>query len=328
MFRASPIHLLNDPFEVDPQEHQLTNISKHLFEEGELTPLLLNDSDTCFDYDEHKKWFVTNQTHLIKADLRRFSQEFKRFGVVSLTEDYQNLLMWSHYADEHRGIVVELSNEVSWLKHKKSPHPDPYCCFESNPFNYCRELPQRVVYRSDRPSFEFAVDVVHDLGESKVFDNYFYSKGDSWIYEKEHRSVLPLMYADKILTNYTSDVKEYMEEYPSLKVKNIERCSYNNIQKCELTFSGSDCNDARMSITYLLLSRDNNPMFFYGVDESFISCIYLGCRVTDTKALAVLDAIKRNPRFDDSIVVKRAKLSKERYSLEFETISYPMLYKV
>lgn len=35
----------------------------------------------------------------------------KRFGVLSLTGAPDNLLMWAHYADEHKGAVIEIDIE-------------------------------------------------------------------------------------------------------------------------------------------------------------------------------------------------------------------------
>jgi hypothetical protein len=32
----------------------------------------------------------------------------QKFGILSLTAAKENLLMWAHYADEHKGAVVEI----------------------------------------------------------------------------------------------------------------------------------------------------------------------------------------------------------------------------
>ncbi|WP_333912014.1 DUF2971 domain-containing protein [Vibrio coralliirubri] len=328
MLRTTPIHLLNDPFEADAQHYQMMDILTHQFDEGELSTFDYQPDDGLYiEHEKRERLFHSNHRELAASELKRVTSELKQFGIVSFTEDYSNLLMWSHYADEHRGMVVELSNEVSWLKYKKSERPALCRCFEDNPFGYLREMPDRVVYRSNRPNFEFAIDVVNDLGDSKVFDSYFFSKGDSWIYEKEHRSVLPLEYADKILTSYSNDIKECEELYPNLTVSNIKYDYLKQTARCELTFLKTEQQEFSRIITCSSVTHnDNNPIFLYAVHERMISGIYLGCRVTDAEALSVLEAIKKNPNFCDSLVVKRGKMLNERYSLEFETISYPMLF--
>ena len=51
--------------------------------------------------------------HLSDTELLRHREtveyledELNKYGIISLTEDPHNLLMWSHYAGEHRGVVV------------------------------------------------------------------------------------------------------------------------------------------------------------------------------------------------------------------------------
>lgn len=329
MLRATPVHLLNDPFEADAQHHQLMNILTHKFDEGELSTFDYQwGDDLHIGYEEREQLFHRKHSELATSELERITSELKQYGIVCFTEDYSNLLMWSHYADEHKGMVVELSSEVSWLKHKKSENPAFCRCFEDNLFSYLREMPERVIYRSNRPNFEFAIDVVNDLGDFKVFDNYFFSKGDNWIYEKEHRSVLPLEYADKVLTSYSPAIKECEELYSNLCVSKIKYDHLKQTSTCELTFSKETEQQkfSRLITCDSVTHGDDNPKFLYAIHERMISGIYLGCRVTDAEAVSVLESIKKNPNFCESILVKRAKVSSERYSLEFENISYPMLF--
>ena len=35
-----------------------------------------------------------------------YLKKFQDYGIISLTTNNNNLLMWSHYADEHKGIVI------------------------------------------------------------------------------------------------------------------------------------------------------------------------------------------------------------------------------
>ena len=324
MLRATPTHQLNDPFEVDVQHHQMVSILTHKYEEGELASFDYQCDQRDVHYDNRRSLFYNEKNSLAEFELNKITKNVQQLGVVSFTEDYNNLLMWSHYADEHKGMVIEFSKETSWLKYTKSEKPEDYRCFGNRLFDYHRELPERVVYRANRPNFEFPIDVVHDLGESKIFDGYFFCKGDNWIYEKEHRSVLPLEFSDKILTPYTKVVKSCVEAFPILNVSNIKSDDKRGTS-CNLTFSDNGLDHVSRTVTTRSIIEDiQNPIFLYAVRERSISGIYLGCRVTDEEVRAVLDAIKANPNFDEDIIVRRAKISTERYSLDFEVISNQM----
>jgi len=85
-------------------------------------------------------------------------------GVLCFSGLKDNLLMWAHYADSHRGFVVEFDTE-------------------DEDFRRLGEL-HEVLYRKDRPLF----DVV------KGPDMAIYLlKGLEWNYEKEFRIFRPLL---------------------------------------------------------------------------------------------------------------------------------------
>ncbi len=85
-------------------------------------------------------------------------------GVVSLTRDATNILMWSHYAEHHRGFLVEL----------RIPMDAPRQLLH-------RIVPLPVEYRQERP--------VHDWGRAGSLDleGYFLTKSPDWAYEQEER---------------------------------------------------------------------------------------------------------------------------------------------
>ena len=41
-----------------------------------------------------------------KNHFKEYVNKFKDYGIISLTTNNDNLLMRSHYADEHKGIVI------------------------------------------------------------------------------------------------------------------------------------------------------------------------------------------------------------------------------
>ena len=77
--RLSQRCALNDPFELSPDQDTLDKILE----------------------DAHREDFF-QQISEYASD-----EGFDDTGIISFTESYNNLLMWSHYADEHKGIVIE-----------------------------------------------------------------------------------------------------------------------------------------------------------------------------------------------------------------------------
>lgn len=91
-------------------------------------------------------------------------------GVLSLSERWDSILMWSHYADHHKGICIEFdTTEVS--------HPD------LGPVSY--RSPRRI-----RASDLLAWKHHHSAeAEQRIRSIYFLSKAGQWRYEKEWRQV-------------------------------------------------------------------------------------------------------------------------------------------
>jgi len=59
-----------------------------------------------------REWFA--KSHSIKKELEEridngvFYESLKEMGVLSLSRKSKSMLMWSHYADQYKGIVIEL----------------------------------------------------------------------------------------------------------------------------------------------------------------------------------------------------------------------------
>lgn len=83
-------------------------------------------------------------------------------GVVSLSRTATNVLMWSHYAEHHKGFVIELDISIDAPLHLLE-----------------QVLPFPVVYKEDRPVLDWATGF--DV------DEYFLTKSVDWAYEQEER---------------------------------------------------------------------------------------------------------------------------------------------
>ena len=154
LLRASSRNSLNDPFEVMPST---ISFAKFLHAQGDT-----RWGDSIRDIEMTMKQKKINGIKQYgKIDL------FDRTGIISLTETKRNLLMWSHYADSHKGMVIEFD-----IKNEFFNAPRGDSSFEG--------LVHRVRYDRDRPD------------DVKGWHEWFIYKSDEWIYEREHRLLIPL----------------------------------------------------------------------------------------------------------------------------------------
>lgn len=91
-----------------------------------------------------------------------------RFGVLSLTERPDNLLMWAHYAGEHSGFLIEFDPGHVFFD-QRSAEEQLDCCL------------QPITYSDTRPAVGWKGYVLALL-----------TKSPQWAYEQEWRMVLPL----------------------------------------------------------------------------------------------------------------------------------------
>jgi hypothetical protein len=112
-----------------------------------------------------------------RAAQERAAESVRKFwddlGILSLTETDNNLLMWSHYTKDHKGMVIELDRRHPFLKPIEKSQPDG-----EGDIQFGALTP--VVYSSDRPR--------HRLGESPRPSDFF-TKSPDWNYEREWRVI-------------------------------------------------------------------------------------------------------------------------------------------
>ena len=94
---------LNDPYECHlTLDREAVKSLKEEFQEGYKRHFKdKSDSEVLERTEAHELSIIENA-------LSTYRKIRNDLGVLSLTEDPFNLLMWAHYADEHRGLVVEL----------------------------------------------------------------------------------------------------------------------------------------------------------------------------------------------------------------------------
>lgn len=93
-------------------------------------------------------------------------------GVLALSEKCDDLLMWAHYAQNHKGLVIGFDSEHRYFHQQLGP---------SDEFRYVR----KVRYSKGRPNIRLTT--IEDL------TGIFLTKSEDWKYEDEWRVMRPLV---------------------------------------------------------------------------------------------------------------------------------------
>ncbi|WP_310441530.1 DUF2971 domain-containing protein [Sulfurimonas sp.] len=164
----------NDPFELKPNISKLTDSSNHLV--INTVSDLLNGSGQAQKFHDG---LVSNLSNGI--------------GILCLSAKKDNLLMWAHYAEEHRGIVIEFDQEHEFFYKPKS----------SKKIGLLFGL-EEVNYVDTRPSIE---------SEEWLNKETFFTKGKHWYYEEEYRMVL--------LLDESNNQNKYNIKFPNQLLKSV-----------------------------------------------------------------------------------------------------------
>ncbi|MBQ7204203.1 MAG: DUF2971 domain-containing protein [Eubacterium sp.] len=113
---------------------------------------------------------IKKEVHSGISSLYDFFEGLKKsMGISCFSESPDSLLMWAHYANNHRGICVE------------------YELLEiSNMLNFS---PVPVIYDNEKTSFNYLNENTIDSDSTRVFVESITSKSPEWSYEKEWRII-------------------------------------------------------------------------------------------------------------------------------------------
>lgn len=112
-----------------------------------------------------------------------------QLGMLSLSHTFRNILMWSHYANEHRGFVIGLDENHSFFQ-KEAYYIDPEYRYRQDLFFPGFGTIRDVRYTQERPNIDF--------GGNMNFDALF-TKSLDWNYEQEARIFRNLTEADNVI---------------------------------------------------------------------------------------------------------------------------------
>lgn len=159
LYFPSP-NTFNDPFDSFPvfdytgTEIQLTRMFKELSRErGKI--ITTREARESARNMKRKRYFQTPSS---------VSESFRhKIGVFCLSSDNSNILMWSHYAEKHKGVCLEFSNNI-------------------NDKIFCYSLP--VQYKDKYTTHSFL-----KIGKKNILHDLILTKAKDWSYEKEWRIV-------------------------------------------------------------------------------------------------------------------------------------------
>ena len=265
LIRASSKFSLNDPFEATPSSDFWADLC-----------LKLNYDRFGKTKDEIVKFISSQKPDSPWAELG--ISLYRDNGIISLTETKDNLLMWSHYAQQHTGMVVEFDIKHDFFTSKFVNDNDP---------NIGKV--NRVLYRKER---------LNKLGDS-LMEPYFH-KSDEWSYEKEHRLLLCIYSADVTLIPKSSKHKFISTGY----VKEEGLSEFNEaLYKVDKSL-------------YASINEVPDCMSMYKVPHEAIKSITFGCKSTPEFIETVKSKLKSNNIINVDLF--NASIDNLDYRLKFE----------
>jgi hypothetical protein len=158
-----------------------------------------------------------NQLFINRTELQKLNDDInfdvtnKKIGVFSSSKDWDNLLLWSHYGDHHKGIVVGLNEEK---------------IISDNKFLICGD----VHYPQDNnPPI-----LLPSMSTEQLMHTRFFYKAKDWSYENEFRLVYDLqpdffdrkifcpLSIEEITFGFRVNVSEYQELIGLCKSKGMK----------------------------------------------------------------------------------------------------------
>ncbi|QUX94540.1 hypothetical protein C0J08_03535 [Marinomonas sp. CT5] len=186
---------LNDIFEIDP-------IFNHRGEINEIIEAVIkihktiraNETVDLYDSDQYIYPITRNDSpeeiakKMYEERNKRYIDGYKRdmnktYGILSLTDDVKNTLMWSKYSSEHSGYAIEIPFPLVEKLNIDKIERDFGVKLDNDKNGFYIDLkPEPVIYSTDRPIID----------EGGLDTSFMYVKDDRWSAEREHRIACPL----------------------------------------------------------------------------------------------------------------------------------------
>jgi len=106
----------------------------------------------------------------VEGELAQFHQGIEALGILSLADSNKNLLMWAHYAEDHKGMCLEFERKDGEL----------LASFDST---------QPIVYTDNHPKLS-PKSLLDKTATLKSKKRILYVKSKHWEYEQEWRHIV------------------------------------------------------------------------------------------------------------------------------------------
>lgn len=287
--KISPTAYLNDPFEYNASENIIHSIRKHLQDIG------LDD-----DY------ILRGVSSYIKSINAMLSLN----GIVSFSETPRNSLMWAHYAGQHYGMCIGYDKNI--LKHIEDDNADIS-------FYITLNTPQKINYDNLRFESDHYFDRSNQDLDRQATIKHLLKKSDEWIYEKEHRCIIPYYKTDTIIL--TSDAAIVDQKYTPLKELSavkvgtpfeviIKMAIENGMLSATETKNKYSVNKEGLDpVLFARLQTSKNAVHLVNINPDSIHSIYFGCNVSEETIRPYYEHLKdRYPMYKFEISKKRFEL--------------------
>lgn len=163
-FKLSSPSQMNDPFEflIGKIENITKEQAEYLRKKGYRLKKTVQGINQYFD-DEHDS-ILKKQYECLNNHIR----------ITCFSTDNSNILMWSHYTNNHKGFVIEY--DIEKIMQRFSYEKRPICL-------------SPVQYSSDMPSIRNLI-VLDELERGKEMYKVICTKANNWNYENEWRIVI------------------------------------------------------------------------------------------------------------------------------------------
>lgn len=306
---------------------------RNLFDEGFIRlsqPVALNDpfeasfcSESLDELSTHFDYTMAQDPEFGDISFSKYIEmRMHNIGVICLSENKENLLMWAHYANEHRGVVAGISYFPMFgsIFHNlfradtliNTSWGESYSPFDGipKPVSYRKGLR----YRNDK--FDYDYSNIYAEGADRILHEVFMQKSDEWIYEQEHRVVLRLEQADRVIIENVQHI-----ENDSIRNR-VVNSSYSTINptdsSCVIDLYKIENEAIRVSVAMQLTKLSRNPKSIYlmKLNPSCINNCLLGLNSTFDKA-SVQGQFASSVGYLD---IWKAVKNSDYYSLEFTKI--------
>lgn len=291
--KLSVIEHLNDPFEY-----------KHSDDIKEVIRLTFKKLDLleAINFDQNAL------DGLVTDFITYFERTIKTNGVISFSETPRNSLMWSHYANNHKGMCIGYKGNL--LIRKAEKIFDPF-------FQIDGLLPEKIKYDNHRISPEDRIVKsvpINDMAEIyiQLAKKHLLKKSDEWIYEKEHRIIAPYAITDMIKYDMESKFENGISRETTinfmLRNKMISLTNNKDTYKIE-----------GVSESYLesIIKRED-VTFLIGINLDDIESVYIGCRANKEYTRQLYQKLKE---CGSSINLYQSTISKTRFEIEHHLVT-------